>query len=109
MLGTYPFVDISSSFGIIFMFYTCAIHAGFSSLSIGKILSVRRLIVRTLKDSGKEYTSIAALLTESALLYTCWLLASGVGCIVNSPVQFVFIPPIGQIQVCDISYLGCLP
>lgn len=86
--------------GIVYLSLTMSSHVILTCLIVGRILWFRHR-VRTVFGSrlGKTYTSLVAILIESASLYTIWAMTSVILYGLNSRLQFVFLPAIGQVQV----------
>lgn len=73
-----------------------------SGLIVLRILLERRWILTTaegFEDQGKEYVSIAAIIIESAALYSIFSLAFLVTFLPNYPLAAFFLPVLSQVQV----------
>ncbi|KAH7918948.1 hypothetical protein BV22DRAFT_887473 [Leucogyrophana mollusca] len=77
-----------------------AINVVVTSLIVARLLVTRHRLAKILGLShGSHYTSIAALVIESASLYTAFSLLFLVPFAVNNPVANVFIQVMGEIQI----------
>lgn len=86
--------------GIAYMALSLSINTILTLLIIIRLLQLRRVLFRTIGSSySQTYTSLVALLVESAALYTIVALMTVITCGVGSPIQYVLLPMLGQLQV----------
>ncbi|KIP10746.1 hypothetical protein PHLGIDRAFT_125269 [Phlebiopsis gigantea 11061_1 CR5-6] len=98
-LGVNLWTGISIGPGIAYMALSLSINTILTMLIIGRLLFLRRQISRTFGPASSEiYTSVVALLIESASLYTIVALMTVIACGVGSPMQHVLLPMLGQLQ-----------
>lgn len=99
-LGVNLWTDISAMTGIAYMALSLTLNTTLTLLIIVRLLLIRRrLRACALPEASSTYTSVVALLIESAALYTTVALLAVVACGVNSPMQYVLLPMLGQLQV----------
>ncbi len=71
-----------------------------------RLLMYRIRISRVMgRNYGRQYTSIASMIVESALLYTGFQLAFIVPFALGHPSQTIFLQPLSQIQVLSMPIL----
>lgn len=85
--------------GIAYMAVSLSVNTILTLLIIFRILLIRRNLRQALSTHSQTYTSIIALLIESAALYTIVGLMTVVTCGVGSPIQYALLPMLGQLQV----------
>jgi hypothetical protein len=56
---------------------------------------------------GTFYLGYMAMTLESAVLYTTFVIIALVVFILNSPLENVFFPVLGTVQVCPVPFLSC--
>lgn len=86
-----PYWSISIALNVIITTYIAA-----------RLLYMRHRIRRVVPDCGVEYVSLTAMLVESAALYTVNGLFFLISFAVNSPIQNLALPLLGQSQVCTL-------
>ncbi|KAF7329172.1 hypothetical protein MKEN_00177800 [Mycena kentingensis (nom. inval.)] len=87
------------NFGLAFWSLSVSLNVVLTVSIAAKILWVRRHLVDVLgRQHARQYTSIAALLVESAALYAFWSTAFIVSYARASPMKDVLLPSLGQIQ-----------
>ncbi|TCD68760.1 hypothetical protein EIP91_009906 [Steccherinum ochraceum] len=96
-LGSNLWTDISTAPGIAYLTLSLSINTILTFLIVGRILYIGRRL-RCFGPRYGQYTSVVALIIESAALYTFWALISVIACGVNSPLQFALLPALGQVQ-----------
>jgi len=93
-----PSFDASTPYFIVSLTVTLFI----SVLIVARILLQRRWILNTsggLGDHGKQYISIAAMIIESAALYSAFNLSFLIPFIINSPLIVMFLPLLAIVQI----------
>ncbi|KAG7452005.1 uncharacterized protein BT62DRAFT_275787 [Guyanagaster necrorhizus] len=89
----------SVHFGIAYWTISVSLNVIFTCLIITRLLIIRRQVKAIIGSShGTHYTSIVAILVESASLYSGWALVFLITYARNSWVQNILLPPLGQIQ-----------
>ncbi len=87
-------------FGIAYWAISVSLNIIFTCLIIIRLLIIRRQVKAIIGSShGTHYTSIVAILVESASLYSAWALVFLITYARDSWVQNILLPPLGQIQV----------
>lgn len=77
-----------------------ALNITMTGLIIGRLFVYRMRIGRVMGGKyGRQYTSIASMIVESALLYTGFQLAFIVPFGLSTPTQTIFLQPLSQVQV----------
>lgn len=67
-----------------------------------RLLIYRWHVSRSLGEGyGRQYTSIAAMLIESAFLYSLFSLLFLIPFAINNPIQNTFVQALGEVQVRD--------
>lgn len=90
--------------GIAYMALSLSINTILTVLIIGRLLLLRRQLAKILPHVHNHmYTSVVALLIESAALYTIVALLTVIACGVGSSMQYVLLPMLGQLQVSMLS------
>ncbi|KAI0340470.1 hypothetical protein BDW22DRAFT_428740 [Trametopsis cervina] len=85
--------------GIAFMALSLGISTILTLLIIFRLLLLRRRLRSVLGPlHGQPYTSLVALLIESASLYTAIALMTIIACGLGSPMQYALLPMLGQLQ-----------
>jgi len=91
--------SVSVGPGIAYMALSLCVNTTLTLLIVCRLLLIRRSFRRTLgPHHGQPYTSIVALLIESASLYTIIALMTVITCGVGSPIQYALLPMLGQLQ-----------
>lgn len=91
---------MSVALGIAYMALSLSINTTLTLLIIGRLIFLRRQLTKIIGPShSRTYTSVVALLIESASLYTIVALMTVIACGVSSPMQYVLLPMLGQLQV----------
>ncbi|SJL15723.1 uncharacterized protein ARMOST_19227 [Armillaria ostoyae] len=86
-------------FGIAYWAISVSLNVIFTCLIIIRLLIIRRQVKAIIGSShGTHYTSIVAILVESASLYSAWALVFLITYARDSWVQNILLPPLGQIQ-----------
>jgi hypothetical protein len=86
--------------GIAYMALSLSVNTILTLLIITRLLQLRRRLFRAMGPSCiQTYTSLVALLVESAAPYTIVALMTVITCGVGSPIQYVLLPMLGQLQV----------
>ncbi len=81
-----------------------AVNIVLSFCIVLRLVIQRRRLSATGGQHGASYTSIAAMIIESAALFAVFNLCFIVPYIVNNPIQAIFLDMLGQVQV----HLSCL-
>ena len=82
------------------MALSLSINTILTMLIVGRLLFLRRKMSRAFGPAvSGTYTSVVALLIESASLYTIVALMTVIACGVGSSMQHVLLPMLGQLQV----------
>ncbi|EKM57223.1 uncharacterized protein PHACADRAFT_27907 [Phanerochaete carnosa HHB-10118-sp] len=101
-LGVNLWSDMAATPGIAYMALSLSINTTLTLLVICRLLYLRRKLSRIFEPHGSEqrdiYTSLAAMLIESATLYTAVALMTVIACGLSSPMQYVLLPMLGQLQ-----------
>ncbi|KAJ6484011.1 hypothetical protein C8R45DRAFT_1214893 [Mycena sanguinolenta] len=86
-------------FGIAYWSLSISLNIILTTLIAGRIWFTRRRLVQAIgrQDSG-TYVSIAAMLIESASLYSGWSMIFLICYARNTPFQNILLPPLGQVQ-----------
>ena len=88
------------SFGIAYWSMSVALNLGITSAIVARLLFMRSRLQSVLGPRHTElYTSVAALLIESAALYSVWALANIILYARVDVMQNIVLGPLGQIQV----------
>lgn len=101
-LGVNLWTDTSVAPGIAYMALSLSINTTLTISIIARLLFVRRQLGKAMgKDNPSQtYITAVAALIESAALYTVYALLAVIACGTNSPMQYVLLPALGQLQVC---------
>ncbi|PBK76494.1 hypothetical protein ARMSODRAFT_1078617 [Armillaria solidipes] len=85
--------------GIAFWSISAGLNIVFTFLIATRLLLIRRRANAVLGPShGSHYTSVLAIVIESAALYSLWALIFLITYARNNPVQNILLPPLGQIE-----------
>lgn len=107
-LGINLWSSETSTPGIAYMALSLSVNTILTLLIIGRLLYLRRKLNAIFGTYGSDhsdtYTSVVALLIESAALYTVVALMTVVACGLSSPMQYVLLPMLGQLQVSTYPY-----
>lgn len=99
-LGLNVWTDMPTSPAIAYLVLSLALNTVLTLLIVYRILSIRSTVREALgKQHGRLYTSLFALIIESASLYTIVAIISVIACGLNSPIQYALLPMLGQLQV----------
>jgi len=89
----------SVEFGIAYWSCSIGLNIILTTAITLKIFFLRKRIGRSLGSQGSDrYTSIAAMMIESAALYGVWSLVFIICYARNTPFQNILLPPLGQVQ-----------
>lgn len=91
---------ISINLAIPYWAISIALNVIITACIAARLLYMRYQMRRALIDSGSEYISITSMMVESAAIYTANGLIFLVSYAVNSPIQNLALPVLGQTQVC---------
>ena len=95
--------------GVAYMALSLSINTVLTLLIIGRLLWLRRKISKILgADYKGTYISVVAVLIESASLYTIIAIMAVVACGISSPMQYILLPVLGQLQVSMTSAFSIL-
>ncbi|KAJ3527001.1 hypothetical protein NM688_g8186 [Phlebia brevispora] len=98
-LGLNRWTDMATAPAVIYLALSYSLNVTLMVLIIWRVLQVRWTLRQSLgKHHGKIYTSIVALIIESASLYVVVALMSVISCGINSPMQYALLPMLGQLQ-----------
>ncbi|GJE93170.1 hypothetical protein PsYK624_093290 [Phanerochaete sordida] len=101
-LGVNLWNAVSSTPGLAYMALSLSVNTTLTALIIGRLLYLRQRINKVLQryrpGQTDMYTSVAAMLVESAAPYTVVALLAVIACGVASPMQYVLLPTLGQFQ-----------
>lgn len=87
--------------GICYWSFSAAMNICASFIISVRLLMQRRAIIQALGSSqGTFYLSYMSMTLESAMLYTAFVIIALVVFTLNSPLENVFFPVLGTIQVC---------
>ncbi len=97
---------MSTVAGIAYLVLSLSLNTVLTISIVWRILWIRHTLRRSLGPKhGREYTSLVALLIESAALYTIVALVAVIACGLNSPIQYALLPVLGQLQVSFAIFL----
>ncbi len=100
---------MSVRLGIAFWSISAGLNIVFTFLISTRLLLIRRRANAVLGPShGSHYTSVLAIVIESAALYSLWALIFLITYARNNPIQNILLPPLGQIEVCRIPLKSVL-
>jgi len=90
---------IAVRFGIAYWSLSVSLNIILTLTIAGRLLRVRKMIKDSLGDEhSRSYTSVTAMLVESAALYSIWGLVFIISYARNSAFQNLVLPPLGQVQ-----------
>ncbi|KAK0209099.1 hypothetical protein DFS33DRAFT_503470 [Desarmillaria ectypa] len=85
--------------GIAFWSISVGLNIVFTCLIATRLLLIRQRANAVLgPNHGSHYTSVVAIMVESAVLYSLWALVFLITYARNNPVQNILLPPLGQIE-----------
>lgn len=93
---------ISINLAIPYWAISIALNVLITACIVGRLLYMRYQMRKVLAGTGSEYISITSMMIESAALYTANGLIFLVSYAVNSPIQNLALPVLGQMQVCPL-------
>ncbi|KIK52787.1 hypothetical protein GYMLUDRAFT_49747 [Collybiopsis luxurians FD-317 M1] len=86
-------------FGIAYWSISAGLNVILTACISARLLIARRRVSNAIdRRFGGHYISVAAMLVESAALYSTWALVFLITYARNSPVQNILLPPLGQVQ-----------
>lgn len=86
--------------GISYWSLSISLNTVLTLLIVGRLMYVRRCVQSVLGDHHSDtYTSVSAMLIESASLYSIWGLVFLICYAKNTPFQNLLLPALGQVQV----------
>ncbi|KZV99267.1 hypothetical protein EXIGLDRAFT_250542 [Exidia glandulosa HHB12029] len=98
--GANLWTRVTVNFLIPYFSLSIALNIIVTLMIVGYLLGHRRSIQATIgKQHAKQYTSIIAMVTESAALYSAFSLIFIIAYGRNDPAQNLFLPVLGQVQV----------
>ncbi|KAI0777792.1 hypothetical protein BD413DRAFT_441825, partial [Trametes elegans] len=98
-LGTNLWTNAETAPSLAYLSLSLSINVLLTVPIVWRIITVRREIASVLgKRQAEIYTSIVAMLIESASLYTITALVSIIACAAQSPLQNAILPMLGQLQ-----------
>lgn len=87
--------------GIYYWSFSAAMNVCASCLISARFWMYRQTIIRAIgSDQGTFYLGYMAMTLESALLYTTFVIIALAAFLANSPLENVFFPVLGTVQVC---------
>jgi hypothetical protein len=92
--------QISVNLAIPYWSISIALNLGITACIAARLLYMRYQTRQVIDGSGAEYVSVTAMLVESAALYSTNGLLFLITYAINSPAQNLFLPILGQTQVC---------
>jgi hypothetical protein len=98
--GISLFSTISVNLAIPYWTISIALNITITARIVARLLVVRYQVRKLMDYSGIEYISITSMLVESAALYSSSGLIFLVSYALNSPIQNLALPVLGQTQVC---------
>lgn len=97
--GANLWTHVTVNFLIPFFSLSISLNIIVTAMIVGFLMSHRRSIQATIgKQHAKQYTSIIAMVVESAALYTIFSVIFIITYGRNSPAQNLFLPVLGQVQ-----------
>jgi hypothetical protein len=98
--------SVSTKFGIAYASLTLSLNIILTLMIAGRLLRMKSLVKSALGGQASSmYTSVSAILIESAALYSTWLTAFLISYSLNNPVQNLLLPTFAQIQVDSFNIL----
>lgn len=98
--GSSLYSETAVSFGLPYFVISLSLNIILTILIIARLLTYRRRINAVMgSEHGRDYTSLAALIVESAVLYSVFALAFLITYAINNPINQVFIGLVTPVQV----------